>query len=763
MPTLSLSISALQCAEECDVFLTIITLSMIDSVTPHTAESVCAECRKETAIKYTNGDSFFGPRLRSINHLELGYSKVITNPFTIFLELLYVFYKKIRALISRIIAWMFPRNCDVMYGVNLDSAVVGKLTFAARDELDKPVHGMKIELWARTRLLRQWRKLSEGYSDRDGKFYLPFEVRAVRNIRMAKKVQVEISEITSVFHDPQKEQPTRSNYTVFRTITINKSEFIGMEYSVNTVRLPFWEYRTDAPTPRVVIKDHDKDAPEYYTQGRLDALIQQVIPIELTKLKHLERIDAEKKGIVKDKLTIAKIQSDYPQNLTVCIEKKLPGYTRSDAWFGERMMNGMNKGCFVPDAENPEHFWMHYFGICNYDHNDEYALPDAAVKYELTAKDLPTPIEIRLTGRLNIHNTNKWQEHVFTPADGEQWLAAKRVVRTCGAVSTEIDEHFTGTHINTEQYSIAAFRNLRQNPVAWLLLPHLKEASLINHSADSLIIQGYLPTATALTQKGILARTRDILGVQDWCGWEPMKAISKAHNYAKAEQLFWDIVGKYVEGFFVEHEKQIKKYWYEIKAFSDDLVKHSVPVFMPNEQLSNLQDKERAQAERRKAYYSQLYSFNYDLPRKEINGVRKAVSPITEAENFEKAAQEDFERLKAACRYIIMTATFLHTWINEHQYDDLGEVMYSCGGLRFGTHERGVIAPESDLSIAPDLTRATQMLWFTNLLSRTEYGFITRNEEEDIPPLLIELLKEKEAEFAALGVDINAIESRTNI
>jgi hypothetical protein len=73
------------------------------------------------------------------------------------------------------------------------------------------------------------------------------------------------------------------------------------------------------------------------------------------------------------------------------------------------------------------------------------------------------------------------------------------------------------------------------------------------------------------------------------------------------------------------------------------------------------------------------------------------------------------------------------------------------------------LAPESDNDIAPDLTRSTQMLWFTNFLSRTEYGFITRNEERDLDPLLIRLLEEQREEFKALEVDIDAIKSRTNI
>ena len=74
-----------------------------------------------------------------------------------------------------------------------------------------------------------------------------------------------------------------------------------------------------------------------------------------------------------------------------------------------------------------------------------------------------------------------------------------------------------------------------------------------------------------------------------------------------------------------------------------------------------------------------------------------------------------------------------------------------------------MLGPESDLHIAPDLTRATEMIWFTNFLSRTEYGFITRNEEQDVNPIFLRLLEAKQEQFAAWGVDIHKIESRTNI
>jgi hypothetical protein len=74
-----------------------------------------------------------------------------------------------------------------------------------------------------------------------------------------------------------------------------------------------------------------------------------------------------------------------------------------------------------------------------------------------------------------------------------------------------------------------------------------------------------------------------------------------------------------------------------------------------------------------------------------------------------------------------------------------------------------VIAPESDLGIAPDLTRSTVMMWFSNFLSRTEYGFITRNEENDIDPFFSKMLLDRKDLFAKWGVDVNNIESRTNI
>ena len=74
-----------------------------------------------------------------------------------------------------------------------------------------------------------------------------------------------------------------------------------------------------------------------------------------------------------------------------------------------------------------------------------------------------------------------------------------------------------------------------------------------------------------------------------------------------------------------------------------------------------------------------------------------------------------------------------------------------------------MLSPESDASIAPPPLQASEQVWFAWLLSKGNYGFLMRNEERDIHPKLIELLRQRKDAFAALGVDIQTIQSRTNI
>jgi len=715
-------------------------------------KQICQECYKKTRIQYKNRDGFFTKKLKSINHLEVGYSKIISNPLTIFLEYLFVIFKRLRAVFQRFKKWLFPRR-DKIYRYHKDGYVTGRLVFAARKAPREPIVSMKVALWGRTRWF-QWRKLSEGYSNEDGVFHLPIDLRQSRSILLFSKLHFEIYDIKQIAYKDEK--PYRV-YETYHKIKFPKSDLIGMGYTLREIQLNYWNYRRDTTIPRAIIVDDHGDHIQQDSEGRNDAFVQQILPIELTKLKHLEQIKLEPETIDHDS-----IQADYPENLTVCLEKQLPGYSRSDEWFGIRMMNGMNKGGFMPDPDDPGHYLIKYFGICNYEHNYDYALPDVIIKFRITESGYPLPVSIKTRGALNAINKDQWQERTFTQNDGEKWLAVKRIARVNGAVSTEVDEHFTGTHLNTEQYSIAAFRHFRRSPLAVLMLPHLKECALINSGADRIIIHGFLPSATALTENGLKDRCKDILGMQDWKNWKPMDILSEEHHYAQAENLFWEVTGIYVDEFIEEHKEEIIEHWHEVYRFSKDLVERAVPVYLSDRNLDEEDPRMKAQMQERFEYYKFLYSFDDSVERKSYNGELKAVSPITESMEYDPSSN-DLENLKNACRYAIMMATFMHTWINEHQYDDLGEVMYNCGGLRFGTSEEGVLAPESDLSIAPDLTRSTQQMWFTNFLSRTEYGFITKDEDGDVNPLFTKLLEDKRKAFEEIGVDVDSIESRTNI
>lgn len=715
-------------------------------------KKIIRECREETKIEYPNQGGFFTPRFKSINHIEVGKSKIISSPVTIILEFFYVLFMNCRNFLSKLKETLFPRR-EALVGKNRNSIIKGKVTFAMKNGVASPIHHMMVEFWARTWWL-QWRKLGEGLTDDQGDYQIAYDRKAAKSPAILN-LRVEVYQTTHIYFKDGNAAP---HYSLFQKKWVQKDYLSTDSFMLENFRMDFWEYREDFPTPRVLIKDREKDAPQYYSKARQDALAQQFIPYELTKGKHLEMLKINSK-----KINLAYIQEDYPINLSRCIEKKIPGYTRSDEYFGNRQMNGMNRAAFLPDQENSDHYLVKYFGACDYEVDGIHAFPDVEIKFRLDEEGLPLPVEISLTGQLTAYENDPWKKRIYSPKDGAAWDYAKRVARVNGSVCTEVDDHFTGTHLTTEQYAIPAYRNLRLNPIANLLLPHLKEVVLINHTADKLLLKDFLPHATALTEKGLTSRVKDIMGMQDWKGYQPMNPISPAHDVAATDLLFWQITKSYVEDFVDSNLEEIKKYWLEIYCFSQDLLQHSVPVFLSNVDLEKMSPNQLKQAMDRLEYYQFKYGFNPSLDRDFINGELKAVSPITKSRNPDEVSEADIQNLKESCTYMIFVATYLHTWINEHQYDELGELLYNCVGLRFGDGEEGVMAPESDLRIAPDPKNATEILWFVNLLSRTEFGFITRNEEGDVNPAFSELLLSKKEEFLHLGVEVENIESRTNI
>lgn len=700
----------------------------------------------KTKMIYPKRLGWFPNILRNLNDFDVHKSARLSAFFGRLAEILDRLYFWIILAYDRLITSLYPRR-DKIYGVEKDAYISAQLTFSCRSDVQKGIHNMYVEFWAR-KFFGGWRKLAKGYSNIDGNVKLPYDFLESKKWRY-RKFYFDVFQTTSIFFD-QDNGLSKPKNVVFERFKVKKSDMSGMGNSLGALQLFYWEYRTDTPLPRVIIKDHEEDAPEYYSMGRNRAAQEQFIPIELLKEKHLAQIEIDPQL-----LDLDKIQSDYPVNLTVEMERILPGSTRSDYWFGRRLMNGMNAGTFMPDKNEDGAYWLKFFGSCDYPVNQEYAFPTVEIKVKIGDNGLPSPLKIRVIGQTNLYHKDPAQIQEFTPKDGPNWEQAKRIVRVTGALCAEVDDHFAGTHVNTEQFAIAARRNLRRSPISELLIPHLKEVALINHSADEVLLgKGYIPKASALTAEGIIDRCKDVLGAHDWKNWAPMEAVSERHAYAKAEKLFWEVAGEFVDYFFNEFEDEIKKYWYEIYAMSEDLVANSVPLIFS-------EDNDRMFKEERIEFYAQRYRLDLTLQRKKIDGTIRVLSPITNNPN--NPTTHDLDALKSFCQYAIMMATFMHSHVNEHQYEDIGEIKYSSLGLRYSDHKDGIFQHEDEASIAPDVTRATQMMWFSNLLSRTEYGFITRNEENDIHPHFTELLKSKKDDFTALGFNVDNIESRTNI
>jgi hypothetical protein len=146
------------------------------------------------------------------------------------------------------------------------------------------------------------------------------------------------------------------------------------------------------------------------------------------------------------------------------------------------------------------------------------------------------------------------------------------------------------------------------------------------------------------------------------------------------------------------------------------------------------------------------------LHRDIVNGKTAALSRIT---NSDEADDEGIANLKQLTKYVIMHSTFMHSWANNQQMNDGAEVRYASLGLRWG--DNGVFVPESDDSIAPHPRIASEQIWISTFLTKTKFGFIMRNEDEDINPIFLETLREFKTEFDAIGLNIDDIQSRTNI
>ena len=221
--------------------------------------------------------------MRGINYLQVGKSKIIDSPLTIMIEWIFrAMFRRLRRAWRRFIAELFPRHPELPVG-HRDSRLVGRIIFAGDRGHGPPIHNLHLEFWGRT-FWFAWRKISEGRTDAEGCFALPFPLRAARRLAI-RSLSLEIQKTTRVYF--QDDDP-HFHFDLFKAIPVAKSDLIGMDYNLRTIPLDYWLYdpaRGDAPRAR---RRRILGSPETYSTGREDALIEQVIPLEITKIKHLD-------------------------------------------------------------------------------------------------------------------------------------------------------------------------------------------------------------------------------------------------------------------------------------------------------------------------------------------------------------------------------------------------------------------------------------------------------------------------------------------
>ncbi|WP_017314366.1 lipoxygenase family protein [Mastigocladopsis repens] len=610
--------------------------------------------------------------------------------------------------------------------------VVGKIVHS---DLKTPIPNLEVELWERDPFgFKDY--LANGVTDKTGNFAIYYDPKA-GGFGDAPDLELRIFDPSQTAIIEGKTSKTRNLIEV-----IKGDENVTAEiYEFGVLPLSYYEYDPDYrlfsyALPKSIRNDFAPDAHARTMQSV--AKFGKVM---------LDLIQRNRKN--PNEPSYEEIQKSFPETLTLILEKGQKGYTRSDEFFGLRMLNGFNPLIFKKDKDNPSLYTTSFNGE-QFELTGKIDLPNYKVKFELKDEKL-LPVEITLQFRednCTQPNPPMKAPQTYIPADGNKWLQAKRVIRaTHLGVLGEVKGHLSQCHFNMEQYAIAFLRNIRKNPLREFLYPHIKEVVHINKFGRQILMdpnEGFFAKLEPIiVNPDMLKWVRSNMGSYDWTDWQPRKPLCESHTFAKLGNLYWDILTNHVDAFFAANHEEIVRNWDEILRLSEDLVEHSVPYV--SQTMEQVDDGDE--------WYDLNEIEHSSNPRREIDGEVKAVRPITSSE--EPSAQ-DIANLKQVCRYVIYQCTFWHSWIHNEHNPEFGELKY--GDLL----RNGSMGDEDDESVLPGREVASIILAVSNMLTNFDYGYMLKNEDGDIPPQLIELIESKRGEFEKLGFDLNSLRSRLN-
>ena len=635
--------------------------------------------------------------------------------------------EKAKKSIVRIHEQKFDKPLDQL------SKVTGKLVFG---DNNKPLHNIELELWDRD-MGSPGDYLGVGVTDYDGRFTIYYDP-AKAGFMDTPDLELRLLENRISFGtDNQIISTYRIAYSIKGGDNVTQKE-----YDFGTCNVPYWLYKPDSHFARLFFSDLE-GTPDDYSVGRTLSGYDAASGLVPIKAKHVIA-----NTLNPHEPTLPEIQSAYPPNLTINLDRQNPGHTRSDEYFVSRVLNGMNPCLLKRNKDNPNQLKV-TFNWDAYQKDDDHDLNNVEAFFELKdGKLVATAIAVqsRYPDSFAPHSALK-DPVTFTPNDGEKWLQAKRIFRTNSFFAAEMTEHYIKAHLQMEQYTIATFRNLRKNPIRLMLFPHVKSLVNINQRADEVLVS---PTVGLVTTNGPLAPSsvvqicKEQMASFDWKGWKPRQPICESHTFAKIANLYWQVLTESIDSFFQNHQEEIIAEWAEIHRLSDDVVEHSV-AYQP---LAEISDRDYE-------WYDRHELDKPEIPRSTINGTIKATRPITSSD---QATPADIDNLKEFCRYVIFHITFWHSWVNDAQADEGGEIFYNSLALRGGS-----FGAEDDPAIAPNILESTNLIYMVNVLTAIKYGYILKNEDDDVPLELRTTLANYKKEFADLGYEVGNIRALINV
>lgn len=609
--------------------------------------------------------------------------------------------------------------------------VKGTLVFAKKsNDKEKPMAGAFLQLWDLDLIENDF--LAHGNTDKDGNFEILYDPEKGSKWNDIPDLVLRLMD-REYAYDKQG-QPV-SKWCVVKNFHAGKN-IEDEVFDFGKLSVSFWEYEDkDALdkvsfTPRVAIIDGKTPQPQ--RMGRTAEQLQ-------TGLKHFATYNKDKliSKFNKDRPTNEEIEEDYPLNRT----RRLKEEARSDAFITDMALNGFNP-CMFKKSQDSDLLYVD-FNWDGLEIDSRHFAPNTTAYFENQDGQLKLhsiDVKKRIAGNTSAHAQYR-DGKKYLPGS-PAWDRVKRLFRCNYFLFGEVATHLSETHLNVEQYIVPIRRNLLHNPVSRLLLPHFYGTVDVNLAANDILISsnGLVQKCSALTPNSVRSLCQQSFKTLNWHNWTPRQPLVEGHKFAKIGLLFWDVLQGYVRDFVKDNLPLITEHWVEIRRMSDELVFHSLPYVDPYDNQFAYDPGELGKV---------------NSPHPYINGKISAITPITHRDTPE---QEDLENIIQLCCYLLYHATFKHAWVNDLQYEMGGEIEFATLGI---TDDLTNLNVDEKTVVPPD--EAMEHPFITYILNYTEYGYIMRNEDDDINPELIKKLVARRDEFQKLDFDIRALRSCINV